>query len=157
MANYKINWLERKTSKAGKPYTTLTLVKEDGSQVDATIFSSFLNYANLKAGDTVEGDLKGSDYNGKVSYVLEVPNVQPRGSQGFARGNNTRSADIEKAQQRKSDSIAYFNAVNSSIALVSKFTDGLNNSSLKEALREWRDWFLSEYEKYNEPTNKNPF
>jgi hypothetical protein len=56
---------------------------------------------------------------------------------------------IEKAQERKSDSIAYFNSVNAAIELMShRGIENMPDQEVEDALISWREWFLSEYRKY---------
>ena len=64
-----------------------------------------------------------------------------------------KAENIKEAQERKSDSIAFFNATNSAIALLQD--SGITvEAELKVKIRAWRDWFIQEYEDYN---TKAPF
>ena len=98
---YLIDWMENKVSAKGNKYATLTLKKEDGTKIDATIFTSFPNFETLKPADTVEGELKAQDYQGKTTYTLEVPKVATTGQTGAFKGQQ-----IAKAQETKARYIA---------------------------------------------------
>jgi len=60
--------------------------------------------------------------------------------------NNERI--IKDAQFRKGLSIAFFNATNSAITLVSTDKEYYTESELKEKIVMWRDFFLKEHENY---------
>lgn len=68
--------------------------------------------------------------------------------------DNDRQAQIMTASLRKSLNIAYFNATNSAIALVSQgmkdhpelFT---SSTILQNAIGIWRDWFIEQYKEYH--------
>src|SRR3990167_9099901 len=98
---YLIDWMENKVSAKGNKYATLTLKKEDGTKIDATIFTSFPNFETLKPADTVEGELKAQDYQGKTTYTLEVPKVATTGQTVAFKGQQ-----IAKAQETKARYIA---------------------------------------------------
>jgi hypothetical protein len=56
---------------------------------------------------------------------------------------------IKNAQYRKGLSIAFFNATNASIELVSKFIPQDEKiEDIKKTISEWRDWFLEEHKNY---------
>ena len=57
---------------------------------------------------------------------------------------------IREAQDRKEESIAFFNATNSALTIISgDIKSGLITvDTAQEKIRYWRDWFLAEYEKY---------
>lgn len=59
-----------------------------------------------------------------------------------------KAENIEKAQDRKNESISYFNSLNSAISLVQFTIKNAPNEDLKDHIIYWRDWFLSEYRKY---------
>lgn len=61
---------------------------------------------------------------------------------------------IKDAQYRKSLNIAFFNATNSAISLVStilsktKIEEISNDEMVEKMISEWRNWFLEEYNNY---------
>jgi hypothetical protein len=56
---------------------------------------------------------------------------------------------IAKAQDKKEESIAFFNSVNSAVNLLSKMDFYKNREDLKEEIVFWRDWFYEEWVKRN--------
>ena len=55
---------------------------------------------------------------------------------------------IKDAQYRKGLSIAFFNAINSAVALLSTDKEYYTQDELKERIVELRDWFLEEHRNY---------
>lgn len=153
MQKFHVSWLERKVGKSGKPYTVLTLDKEDGSKVDATIFSSFLNYANIKAGDTVEGELKGKEFMGKVSYTLEVPFRST--TSNFARSGGSigggssmmkeKQEGIKESQDRKEHSIKESSSMRDAVQLAIAEFQAFNG---EDELRPTLDYLISKWRKF---------
>lgn len=99
---YTIEKIDNKVSAKGNAYAVCTL-KDKDKTLECTLFSSFPNFANLKVGDEVEGELKSKDYQGKVSFTLEVPK-QASGGNFRRSGGNTEA--IKEAQANKAKSIA---------------------------------------------------
>ena len=59
---------------------------------------------------------------------------------------------IEEAQNRKNDSIAYFNSLNSAITFIDKFRNEfeiLNSADAFEQVLIYRDKFLDEWQSYS--------
>jgi hypothetical protein len=60
---------------------------------------------------------------------------------------------ISKAQDKKEESIAFFNSVNSAINLISGLISSgkiyCDNKSLESEIIYWRDWFYDEWAKRN--------
>ena len=159
---YIINWSERKRTTTGKEKLSASLKGEDGAITeDATIWQDFPGFQELMTGHTVEGDLvpaKDPKY-GPTLYPLKKTTAwgmsKPYLKSGAVSALMDKKAEqIEKAQDRKAESIAYFNSVNSAIALTQHVTSPLNIEEKKAELIYWRDWFLSEYDKWN---SKPPF
>ena len=71
-----------------------------------------------------------------------------RGQERHRPIGGRRLENDKEAQGRKEDSIAFFNSTNSAIALLKESIGTMDNGDLKVALKEWREWFLSEYETY---------
>lgn len=72
-----------------------------------------------------------------------------------------KAAEIQVAQERKSDSIAFFNATNAAIKIVESDPAYSNREMtverIQESIRFWRDWFLSEWASHNDSQTKPPF
>lgn len=164
---YKIASLVKKTTSIGKDKADVTLIDSEGNEEErVTIWSDFPNFATLKVGDEVMGALTikvNGQYTNKTLY--------PERTQGWGGGKKQPSINISKmmdkkaetikeAQERKNDSIAYFNSINVAIQFVSEFKAELD--PLKDAytlVLEYRDMFLAEWQKYEADATKgkNPF
>jgi hypothetical protein len=68
--------------------------------------------------------------------------------------NEERGKQIMSAQFRKQASIAYFNALNSAIAITSAIKYE-SDEVLRDHIVYWRDYFLSEYMDYHNKTIEN--
>jgi hypothetical protein len=60
---------------------------------------------------------------------------------------NEQDKTIRDAQYRKGLSIAFFNATNSAIAIMSK-QPILSETDMKAGIEFWRNWFLDEHKNY---------
>lgn len=153
---YTIDWMEKKQV-AGKNIYRATLKDISGRiEEDITIWQDFPGFADLSPGARIEGDVV-SKQNGKyVNKSLYPPrNAKPGASTFSPRPSGAVSAakitseSVKQSQMKKESSIAYFNAINSAIALMEarKLTD--DDEVLKDFIIYWRDWFLSEWRKYD--------
>lgn len=159
---YKIEWWENKTSSKGNAYASTSLSDEQGKQYEVAIFSSFPNFSSLKSGDTVEGELKSKDYNGKVSYTLEAPKLS-------TTGNFTpKTGAIKQAMEQKEKSIAHFqdnkewsiilaSTMRSAVEIALAECHGMpfDVGVFKSRVKEWRKFLVEEWDK--EPKDFNPF
>lgn len=155
---YTIEWCERKTTSTGKEKLDCTLTDENKVQTsDVTIWGDWIGFNDIKVGHAVEGDLvpaKDPKYGPTLYPVKKVaPTGSFGGSRGIAKAQEVKGQQIKEAQERKSDSIAFFNATNSAIALL-KDAGIQGEAEMKVKIRVWRDWFIQEYEDYN---TKAPF
>lgn len=154
---YTIEWLERKRTSTGKDKIDATL--SDGkNSIDVTIWDNFPNFTGLMAGQDVEGDVvtkQNGQYTNKTLYPVKVATTPKFGASGVSKLMDKKAEQIEKAQERKSESIAFFNATNSAITLVSKLgIESMSEAQIRVSVVSWRDWFLKEYENWNA---KEPF
>lgn len=70
---------------------------------------------------------------------------------GVAAAQERKSEYIKEAQERKEESIAYFNATNSAIQLLTsnpRFQE-MTPEDKKDNIIWWREFFLSEWRKYD--------
>lgn len=153
---YQIIWGEEVTSSKGTKYYRADLKDSDGKEYKGVaIFTSFKDYAKVMPGSEVEGKISEKDYQGKPSYTLENLAPLQYGASKAGGYSTKKGEEIKQAQQRKTESISYFNSVNSAISLVT--SQGYQprptgDAEIKEALVYWRDWFLKEFEKWdNQP------
>jgi len=151
---YKIIWSEKKTTSTGKEKIDATL--DDGQKTidKVTIWADFPNFAEIKTGHEIEGDLvtkQNGQYTNHTLYPVKVATTSNFGrSGGVSKLMDKKAENIKEAQERKAESIAYFNSVNSAIALLSKMgIESMSESQIRVNLVAWRDWFLKEYEDWN--------
>jgi hypothetical protein len=154
---YTIQWSEKKSTSTGKEKIDATLSDGTNTIDKVTIWDSFPNFANLMSGHEVEGDIvtkQNGQYTNKTLYPVKVATTPKFGGSGaMSKMMDKKAENIKEAQERKAESIAYFNSVNSAIALVNGLgTEGMGEAELKVKIRVWRDWFLSEYETWNAKT-----
>lgn len=160
MPIFTIDWMEKKPTSKGEVIKA-TLKGEDGFLVeDVTIWGSFPGYSELRPGASVRGSVNIKQ-NGKFtnkSLYEDKGYIQPNSSSGSfkrepsgaVKAAEITSRSVQDAQKRKELSIAYFNATNSAISMVTEcgMYDTFNATELKEVVRDWRDWFLEEFEKW---------
>ncbi len=148
---FTINWLEQKKTPTGKDVKNATLIDELGVVFEkVSIWGDFPDWVNLSPGRTVSGNIK-ANAKGYKSLSPEMTTGFNRGPSGAVKAAEVTSASVVKAQDRKEKGIAYFNAVNSAISLVTSSDLYKNDDAgdLRTSISVWRDWFLSEWEKYD--------
>lgn len=173
---YEITWLEQKTTSTGKVKANAQLRGAEGKIIEnVTIWSDYPDFSNLRPGSTVEGDLVPSrdpKYGPTLYGKRKESNLGPkpawaRKETNIAQAQERKAGYIKEAQDRKEMSIAYFNSLNSAIAIVNGPIGQLPSrldteavETLKENIAYWRDWFYSEWQKWEsqDPDDKKqPF
>lgn len=159
---YTIQWVKEKPiPKLNTSVLECTGTDPNNNVVEFNIWmkdktgQEFPNFKEIQAGSVVEGNMWQNPKDGKYSLYALKDSTKAK----FTRPTvtPTRSQEIEKAQERKSESIAYFNSVNSAIAIVSEMMKEMPSQrdipleleAWRKGVIEWRDWFLSEYDKWN--------
>ncbi len=159
MNEYTIDWVEKKTISGGKELIEATLAGIG----DVTIWKldkdgkEFPNFDGLAPGGKVTGNIWAHPTTGKKTLYPPKP-APPGGNFRRPAGptREERKEDIKEAQGRKEESIAYFNAVNSAISIVSHIYElkGTPESTVKAALSSWIEHFLKLHQEYKD---KPPF
>lgn len=170
MNKLKIEWIERTMTKTGKAKADATLVDEKGVSTDkVTIWGDFPDFEKLMPGQEIFGEInvkQNGAYTNKTLYAGRTDTINNPKAPAWATGGNKggikaaqerKEVMIEKAQARKNDSIAYFNANNSAISVLGKYEYSMDLSGYRDQLVQWRDWFLSEWEKYDAGDKGVPF
>lgn len=156
---YIIRAIEFKTTSTGKGMAKVSLEGIDSSSHDGVaIWEGFPNFTGLAIGSEVEGDISvkmNGRYENKSLYAPRLNNAPIRrtgASTGIAKLMDKKAENIEKAQDRKNESISFFNSTNSAIQLFtayqSKAEFPLSDEGTKKFIIEWRNFFLSEWKKY---------
>lgn len=157
---YLVDWVEAK----GKDWKLATLLEGQTKLEDVSINrtskkgETFPGFDDIGPGTETEGELWTSASGKKYLFPprAEKAGFAPRNGSGIKAAQERKAEMIEKAQDRKTESIAYFNSINCAIELVSKM-NLLSKENIKEMIVYYRDWFLSEYRKYekSEHTEKH--
>lgn len=140
--------VEQKLTSTNKPYKRVTLA--DGRNV--SVWVDHPAYNEVGIGYEIPDNLlyqKGQYWN------LSNPAHKARAG-ATTRANNQRSEQIKEAQDRKEQSIAFFNATNSAITLVSAKGMNDDDAQIKDDIRHWRDWFLTEHDNYKGHKERYP-
>lgn len=149
---YKIEWLEKKTTSTGKAYYSVTLsYGENGETQSASIWSDFPNFANLMPGQAVTGELKKND---KGYWNLYPPRTAKTTSSGAYKQKmmedtmKRKEDSIERFQDSKEESIKLASAQRDAVLIVTTMmnTDRLlaEQIDIKAEIINWRNWFLSD-------------
>lgn len=136
-------------------------VAEDGQEYAVSLWKNDWEKYDLRDGDVIRAEMKITEKNGFKNVTLYPERTKApaysKGTQSLAgvKAAQERKAEfIEKAQDRKNESIAYFNAINSAISLAKIMPDILENvpfpteKDVFSAIFRYRDEFLKEWEKY---------
>ncbi len=159
MNDYTVDWVEKKSIAGGKELIeatlqgvgTVTIWKLDKDNKE------FPGFDAIMPGGKVSGNIWKNPTNGKMTLYPPKPAAAPGGFRRPAGPTREeRKEDIKEAQERKEDSIAYFNAVNSAISIVSHIYElkGTPEATVKAALSSWIEHFLKLHQDYKE---KPPF
>ncbi len=153
---FKVNWIEVKKSAKGTWYAKADIEGEG----EVMLFEK--DWGDMKGitpGSEIDG-VMGKMPDGKK--VLNKGNMAKFGKNPFKaeqieKAQERKAEYIEKAQDRKADQIAYFNAINSAIAMLQTDKGPAlgTDEQYHEFIRDWRDWFLDEWNKYNSDDSKH--
>lgn len=160
---YKLETLERKTVGVDKKPIIRATIKDNQGAVteNVTLWSTFPNFADLKVGDVVEGDLKivpNGQYVNKTLNPLS-PAAKPAG--GAFRGQSMaskvaveekRQENIEKNMKWKAEGQAYGNSVTNAVNLVIAMggLSDMSDEQVKQRIVKLRDFLIDESQQYQE-------
>ena len=152
---YTIATLEVKETSTGKKKANVELTTPDGVSIkNVSIWEDFPNFQSLTFGAEVEGDLvPAKDPKWGPTLYPARQQSAPRSTGGSMRGvaaaQERKSEYIKEAQERKEESIAFFNATNAAIQIVTGGSEPLSLEEKKDNIIWWREFFLSEWRKYD--------
>lgn len=141
----KIIKLEIKVDKNSNQYKAIEI--EDGRKVNYIGHKHSL-FNKVEVGyELTENQLEqDGEWKGKATWRLIDPNAPSRGN--YSGGRTAKDESIRQAQNRKDESIAFFNSTNSAIKMLEIL--GIQEN-LEEEIRKWRNFFMAEWQ------NKEPF
>jgi len=154
MAQYKLSNIVRKTTTTGKAMIRCTA----GEENDVTIWSNFVNFANLKDGDVVEGELETKQNGQYVNKTLNMPRAglvgANRGQSGAFRGKQMeetmakKQGYIQEAQDNKGLSIKISGTMRDAVLCALAGHSTLNNGTadLEASILRWRKWLWAHYD-----------
>jgi hypothetical protein len=166
----RIEWIENKN-----PDWKIATISHDGiitSDVSINRVGKtgevFPDFDSLQSGRDVEGTLWTSSAGKHYLFPEKKPTPGVMGQRpawakkggGVAAAQERKEEMIIKAQDRKEESIAYFNSVNSAIELLRgnlpMETEG-DIESLKQNIIYWRDFFYNEWSNFRPEDHSVPF
>lgn len=146
------------TSAQGNKYKKFNVKKEDGVVLNNVVaFARFSQYNGIVGGATIEAILKEKEYNGQTSYTID----DEMKSQGYggAKASEAKAKNVEKAQERKEEGIMISStarmATDTVIAIMGH--DLLESQDFKDSWREWRKWYVEQWDNVEDTNNDLPF
>lgn len=136
---YQIGKLERKTTSGGKAYAVIN-IDNDGTEVKASIWSDFPDFANLAPGRSITGILYQND---KGYWNIKPPApVRPSPQNNMLQ---KKAENIEKAQENKEHGIKTSSTIRMAvdIAIAESRT---SNRPMKEMIQLWRAWLWENWD-----------
>lgn len=158
---YEILWMENKTTSTGKTFAEAKLKDEQGNITEkATLWGSSWIPMPMN-GDEVEGELQVKQNGQYTNTTLYPPKKASSGAYrasgaGIKVAQERKAEFIEKAQDKKEESIAYFSSLNAAINLVCHhpyYRESTGEAELIQRIIGLRERFYKEWQKH-EP---NPF
>jgi hypothetical protein len=158
--NYKIISLEKKETSTGKPMLKASIVDETGEKHEGVaIWSDFPNFANLKVGEMVVGDLQVKQNGQYTNKSLSYP--KPTKTQGFTRNIEKniekKQEGIRESQEHRDNSVRTSATARDATLIVTTFYGGhkLTDEQIKDKWLKWRRWLWFAFEE--EIKNYPPF
>lgn len=142
---FKIQNSEIIETKTGKVYKRALL--ENGTEI--SVWPDYSQYEKVEAGAEVEGQIftKGK-YQNLVDANKTIPTYQKQTKvQQITQLQQNKAELIKQSQEKRDESIAYFNAINSAISLLEarESLKTMSEMEIQAAIRLWRDWFIKEF------------
>lgn len=146
-----------KVAKTGRPYKSLEVSDDKGEVFKVNIFSNFPDFANIRQGSIIMGNLKQDG---------QYWNIEPEGVQmnrGGASGSfktaqiekvmETKRQDISKFQDNKENSIKIASTMRMAVDIATSLTtDQWQSTTMQEEIRYWREWCWSEWDRTGSDT-----
>lgn len=136
-----------------------TLIDETGEEHSGVaMWSDFPNFANLKAGDMIVGDLKvtqnGQYTNKSISYPKPT---KTNGYKPIEKAMERKENGIKQSQEAKAENIKVSSTARDATLIVTTFYQGykLTDEQIKDKWLKWRKWLWFAFDE--EPKNYAPF
>jgi hypothetical protein len=150
---YKIEWMERKTTSTGKKKIDCTIKSISGVEhQNVTIWEGFPDFDNLMVGSNVTGEYaekQNGQYLNKTLYPVRT--TAPRSAPSGIKVAQERKADmIKEAQDNKNESIKESAAQRDAVIITTTFfadliniDENVRDRAIKEKVESWRNYFLT--------------
>jgi hypothetical protein len=139
-----------------KDWKVLSIKGEDGTTLNDVSVNRvnkknepFPNFDEIKEGNMVEGNHWQSGAGKSYLFAPDAPKTgyTPRGGTGIAKAQERKAEYIKEAQDRKSESIAYFNSINTAVAILGEIGE-MSVEEYHQRLLMHRDRLIKEWLKY---------
>lgn len=135
----KIDWVEVKQTKFGKPMKRVTVTHE-GKQIDVNIFSNFPDFANIAPGSVIMGQIKqdGKYWNIEPDGVATTRGgayTKPNIVENQLKVQKEISKNVEKAADNKDHSVRISSTMRDAVAIA--IAEGEPNFERILSLRKW--------------------
>ncbi|MDD5068883.1 MAG: hypothetical protein PHN89_04805 [Candidatus Pacebacteria bacterium] len=146
--------MEVKQTSTGKTKADCELVDENGVEISkVSLWSDFPDFANLKPGSEVNGDLvkaKDPKYGPTLYPAKTYSQWKPKPKADIPKMMEAKKESIQQFQEVKNDSIKVAGAQRDATLMVTTFykiaEDGLNptDEMLKTKWQMWKSYFLGQ-------------
>lgn len=152
---YRIEWLEQKTTSTGKNMYKVSIKDEKGEMhTEVAIWEGFPNFAELKSGMDIEGDIQVKQNGQYVNKSLYAPKVATTGfvgrGGGIAKAQETKASMVERAQENKGLSIKIASTASMANATALAFMAGqtiVDEGVFRSEFKRWRAFYWKEWDK----------
>lgn len=150
-----------KTTKTNKPYKSLTVRQENGTEHKVNIWSDFPNFANVTIGTVIRGKIEP---NGKyMNLISELQSSKPTGAGGAFKTAQAKEVidykqtGIAKSQDNKEHSIKVASTMRMAVDLaIAEYADKTVLDTLDQSIEKWRRYCWERWD-FDEAKNSNPF
>lgn len=160
-----VTWVEQKELPSGSKLINGTFVDDKGTQFEATIWEKdkegkvFPNFAQITAGQSIDGNPWKNPTNGKITIYPPKPEILTSGAPRGAGAQARKEASITKAQDRKEENIKYSSTMRDAVLIATtlwaSYADHEPGSSeMEESVKYWRQWL---WEHWDDPNDYPPF
>lgn len=148
---YKIDWLEVKSP----DWKIITITGEGKQYNDVSVNKTskkgevFPNFDDMKAGDDIEGELWVSQAGKNYLFPPRVDNKpQTRSAGAITKAMDKKAENIAVAQGNKEHGIMTSSTIRMAVDIALAETTGLpfDVGVFKSRVREWRNWFIAEWD-----------
>lgn len=141
--NIKVNSSTDKVATNGKPYKALEVQDEAGAVFKVNVFSEFPDFANIKQGSVLRGQLVAK---GQYTNLISETLGKARGGAGstfktaqIEKVMDTKRADISKFQDNKETSIKIASTMRMAVDLaIAEYANKNDLTSMESLIKKWR-------------------